>query len=229
MEKINYLVVFKESFTLVILVFCSVLSVTFAIERWLFFRKAAPGNIERLIWKIRKLLDGGKTDEALELVTRMTSPAGRICRYAMMHCDMEKTDLENLLATKCQEEKIILEKYLGVLGTMGNIAPFIGLFGTVVGIIKAFRDLAVSSTGGPTVVAKGIAEALVATAGGLAVAIPAVILYNYFMRKLKVRMSELEIISTRMIILLNSYRNAGGLHFHSPPPQPGGKHTAVRL
>ncbi len=87
---------------------------------------------------------------------------------------------------------------------MGNIAPFIGLFGTVVGIIKAFRDLALSGTGGPTVVARGIAEALVATAAGLAVAIPAVIIFNYFTRRVKVIMSELEIFSARLIITMGN-------------------------
>jgi biopolymer transport protein ExbB/TolQ len=117
---------------------------------------------------------------------------------------MSRKDLEELLATKRQEERLGMERNLGVLGTMGNIAPFIGLFGTVVGIIKAFRDLALSGSAGPTVVAKGIAEALVATAGGLAVAIPAVIIYNYFMRKTKVISSELEIFSARLVIMLEA-------------------------
>ena len=97
-----------------------------------------------------------------------------------------------------------MERYLVVLGTMGNTAPFIGLFGTVIGIIKAFRDLALAGAGGPAVVAKGIAEALVATAGGLAVAIPAVIVYNYFMRKVKDRSVEMEVVSARLLVLLGA-------------------------
>jgi len=68
------------------------------------------------------------------------------------------------------------------LGSIGNVSPFIGLFGTVLGIIRAFHDLAMSSGGGPSVVANGIAEALVATAVGLFVAVPAVIAYNFFVR-----------------------------------------------
>ena len=95
-----------------------------------------------------------------------------------------------------------LERYLGILGPLGNISPFIGLIGTVGGIIKAFRDLAMAGGGGPSVVAKGIAEALVATAGGLLVAIPAVIVYNYFMRKVKHLSVEMDVASIRLLVML---------------------------
>ena len=81
--------------------------------------------------------------------------------------------------------KLTLEKRLGILATFGNNAPFIGLFGTVLGVIKAFYDLGNSSEFGVKVVMQGISEALVATAMGLFVAIPSVIAYNYFVRKIK--------------------------------------------
>jgi biopolymer transport protein ExbB len=77
------------------------------------------------------------------------------------------------------------ERYLVVLGTLGNNAPFIGLFGTVLGIIKAFDDLRKDATGGADVVHEGISEALVATAIGLLVAIPAVVAFNYFNRRIR--------------------------------------------
>ncbi len=85
-----------------------------------------------------------------------------------------------------------LERYLGVLGTVGSTSPFVGLFGTVLGIITAFRALAIAEGAGPAVVADGIAVALVATAGGLLVAIPAVIAYNYFVRAVQRISVELE-------------------------------------
>jgi len=81
--------------------------------------------------------------------------------------------------------KLSLEKRLGILATFGNNAPFIGLFGTVLGIIKAFHDLGISKEFGVRVVMTGISEALVATAMGLFVAIPSVIAYNYFVRRVK--------------------------------------------
>ncbi len=204
MENINYLAVFKDSFTLVILLFCSLLSFTFAFERWFFFRKARQKKIDDFLSHVSGMLKEGKIEDALKYTAKGDSPVSRLFHYALQNRHMSRRDLEELLATKRQEERLSLERNLGVLGTMGNIAPFIGLFGTVVGIIKAFRDLALSGTGGPTVVAKGIAEALVATAGGLAVAIPAVIIYNYFMRKTKVISSELEIFSARLLIMLET-------------------------
>ncbi|WP_456399452.1 MotA/TolQ/ExbB proton channel family protein [Persephonella sp.] len=92
---------------------------------------------------------------------------------------------ENFLDYDPLELKLTLEKRLGILATFGNNAPFIGLFGTVLGIIKAFHDLGTSTEFGVRVVMQGISEALVATAMGLFVAIPAVISYNYFVRKVK--------------------------------------------
>ena len=204
MGNINILAVLRDSFTLVILIFCSFLSVTLAFERWWFFRKARRQNGDELLEQVGGLLKEGKADKALELTPKSDSPVSRLLNYALRYRDMAKNDLVELLSTKRQEEKLRFERFLGVLGTMGNIAPFIGLFGTVVGIIKAFRDLALSGVGGPTVVAKGIAEALVATAAGLAVAIPAVIVFNYFTRRLKVIMSELEIFSARLVIMLSN-------------------------
>ncbi len=204
MENINYLNVLRDSFTLVVLVLCSLLSFTVAFERWWFFRKSRHRKVDDFLAHISGMLKEGKMDKALEYTGKIDSPVSRLFHYALRHHEMSKRDLEELLATKRQEEKLNLERFLGVLGTMGNIAPFIGLFGTVIGIIKAFRDLALSGVGGPTVVARGIAEALVATAAGLAVAIPAVIIYNYFTRRVKVIMSELEIFSARLIITMGN-------------------------
>jgi biopolymer transport protein ExbB len=204
MENINYLNVLRDSFTLVVLVLCSLLSFTVAFERWWFFRKARHRKVDDFLTHISGMLKEGKMDKALEYTGNIDSPVSRLFHYALRHHEMSKRDLEELLATKRQEEKLNLERFLGVLGTMGNIAPFIGLFGTVIGIIKAFRDLALSGVGGPTVVARGIAEALVATAAGLAVAIPAVIIYNYFTRRVKVIMSELEIFSSRLLITMGN-------------------------
>jgi biopolymer transport protein ExbB len=81
--------------------------------------------------------------------------------------------------------RLDMERNLGVLGTLGNNAPFIGLFGTVLGIIKAFADLSRNQAGGAGAVMSGISEALVATAVGLMVAIPAVIAFNFFQGRVR--------------------------------------------
>ena len=103
-----------------------------------------------------------------------------------------------------------MRRNIWILGTIGSAAPFIGLFGTVVGIMRAFHSMAEAGAGGFAVVAAGISEALVATALGLAVAILAVAIYNYF----QVRLSELQTIMrvgvTRMVDGICAYRGQGG-------------------
>jgi biopolymer transport protein ExbB len=99
------------------------------------------------------------------------------------------------LAGARAHERARAERFLVILGTLGNNAPFIGLFGTVLGIIKSFHDLGRSQAGGASVVMQGISEALVATAVGLLVAIPAVVAYNAFMRVLRGQMARADEIA----------------------------------
>ena len=194
---------FRDSFTLLILLFCSLLSITFMIERWLYFRRA-DGRSDEILGHVHKLLESGKSDQAVAYAQKHPSAVSQVIHYGLLHASRPRRDLQELLETKRLEERLGLERYLAVLGTLGNISPFIGLFGTVVGIIKAFRDLALAGGGGPSVVAKGIAEALVATAGGLMVAIPAVVIYNYFMRRVKTISTDMEVAATRLIVMLGA-------------------------
>ena len=203
MGDIHILQLFRESFTLVIMLFLSVLSITFTIERWWYFR-GASGKSDDILGAVRKHMEGGKTDSAVVWCQKHPSAVAQVVGYGLMHAGRSRKDLEELMSSKLKEERMKLERYLAILGTLGNISPFIGLFGTVIGIIKAFRDLAASGTGGPSVVAAGIAEALVSTAAGLIVAIPAAILYNYFMGRLKRTTVEMEVASTRLIVMLGA-------------------------
>lgn len=203
MGDIHILQLFRESFTLVVMLFLSVLSVTFALERWWYFRGAA-GKSEDVLSGVRKQLEGGKPEAAASWCQKHPSAVAQVVAYGLVHAGRSRKDLEELMLSKLKEERLKLERFLAILGTLGNISPFIGLFGTVVGIIKAFRDLAASGTGGPSVVAQGIAEALVSTAAGLLVAIPAAILYNYFMGRLKRTTVEMEVASARLIVMLGA-------------------------
>jgi biopolymer transport protein ExbB/TolQ len=203
MGDIQIIQLFRQSFTLVIMLFLSVLSVTFALERLWYFR-SVHSTAEEILAAVRKFIEGGKTDQAAAWCQKHPSAVAQVVGYGLANATRSRQDLEELMTTKLKEERMKLERFLPVLGTLGNISPFIGLFGTVVGIIKAFRDLAASGTGGPTVVAQGIAEALVSTAAGLLVAIPAAILYNYFMGRLKRQTVEMEVASTRLVVLLEA-------------------------
>jgi biopolymer transport protein ExbB len=153
-------------------------------NRFKVFRARAKEE-ELLGNRLPDLLVKGKMREAQKLVENASSPEGIILRDCLSHLSLGREGLEQILESAKIREKMILEENLLVLGTLGNNAPFIGLFGTVLGIIKAFNDLAIQGTSGSTVVMQGVSEALVATAMGLLIAIPAVVSYNYFQGQIK--------------------------------------------
>jgi biopolymer transport protein ExbB len=206
--NIDFIQVFRSSFTLMILLVCSILAVSFAVERFLYYRRAKVDST-RFLSKIKMALENDNYQEAISICERDRSPVATVLRVGLMNAKLPYHQLQELLTATREEERVKLERYLGVLGTLGNSTPFIGLFGTVVGIIKAFHDLASSGSGGPTVVAAGIAEALVSTAGGLAVAIPCVMLFNYFMRKVKNMDVEMEATAKRFLIILTAKSEEG--------------------
>ncbi|MBI3297346.1 MAG: MotA/TolQ/ExbB proton channel family protein [Elusimicrobia bacterium] len=106
---------------------------------------------------------------------------------------------EDRLAAVTLDERRYLESRLLVLGTLGSNAPFVGLFGTVLGVIRAFHDLSQNAGAGPEVVMRGLSEALIATAVGLFVAIPSVVAYNYLQKKVADILSGVESLSRRLL------------------------------
>jgi biopolymer transport protein ExbB len=169
-----------------ILIFASVLSVTVMIERLIYFwRNRTP--VERFIEPFAERLNRGDINGAAALADVTKGAEARIAKVALANFDEGEQAVEQMMASRKVAERLRFERYLMILGTMGNNAPFFGLFGTVLGIIKAFHELgqAGNNATGATGVMSGISEALVATAMGLLVAIPAVIAYNYFSKKVK--------------------------------------------
>lgn len=206
MGNIDYIKIFFASFTLWILLGCSVIAFTVTLERLIYFRrtKFKPKKFLEILGKLQSFIREQKAEgEMSNLVQGLKGPLPDLIRTAITNKDRSKVELDELLTAARMEQRLVLERYLSVLGTLGNTAPFIGLFGTVVGIIKAFHDLAISGTGGPAVVAAGISEALVATAAGLLVAIPSVIVYNYFMKRVKEMATIMEVSSIRLLVVLH--------------------------
>ena len=150
--------------------------------------------------------------EALQTArNQVTTPAGRIFTDVLARHSSDSLEyLADLTEEKRFEEVEALKGPLWVLGTAGASAPFIGLFGTVVGIIKAFHNMAIMGSGGFSVVASGISEALVATALGLIVAIIAVVFYNYFLTRIERIEAALTIASNRILDSIHLGRQAHG-------------------
>jgi biopolymer transport protein ExbB len=172
----------------------SVLSVGVTFERWLFYRKQTV-DAEPLSRQLQELLRSGRADQALALAESLPAMEGRSVAACLRCLDQGPDSMERELAATLTQERLRYERNLIILGTLGNNAPFIGLFGTVLGIIKAFMDLAGDIAGGAAVVMAGISEALVATAIGLLVAIPSVVAYNVLKAKVRGTVANAEYLS----------------------------------
>ena len=156
----------------------SIASFAIFVERLWRFRGLAVGTRELTKSTIEALVqrDVGK---ARTLCEESDQPISEIFLEAMRWRNVPLEDLERVLATSRQEASYDLKRGLWLIGTVGSLAPYVGLFGTVIGIIGAFGDMAEHGAGGFEVVASGISEALIATAAGLAVAIIALAFFNY--------------------------------------------------
>ena len=167
------------------LILLSIVSVTVVLER-LWSLKNMGSVTLRITESLLEPIKKGQRDLAIAICKQNSqSPAARIFLNVLEREGSQGLDTASTFASEAMfEETQKLKKHLWILGTVASSAPFIGLLGTVVGIIKAFESMAVAGTGGFAVVAAGISEALVATALGLAVAIIAVIFYNYFQTRI---------------------------------------------
>jgi len=182
----------KGGWTIGILVVLSILVVAVLIERLGYYRKAFK-PLQELLQALNSTLGKGGHKEGLETCDRIGGFLGHIARAGIL-ARMEKADPSKAMEREAKLQLLELERRLPFLATIGAIAPFIGLFGTVLGIIQAFHDLTLANAGGAAVVSQGIAEALFATATGLFVAILSVFIYNMFQARLNRAAQEAEIL-----------------------------------
>jgi biopolymer transport protein ExbB len=182
-----------------ILLACSIVSIAVILERWNYFKKRKM-NVHDFFEKIGTILSS--KENAMEKCSILKEPMAHITHLALMNADGSRETLELLVDRSIRLQVVESERFVPLLGTIAGVAPFIGLLGTVIGIIRAFRSLAMVGSGGPQVVAGGIAEALVATAVGLMVAIPALVAYNYFSTKIRQMTETMEICSDALVEML---------------------------
>ena len=168
----------------------SVISLGIALERAVYlFRRSA--DVESLASKLELHLADGDLEGARVRLKQSASTEAQVVLAGLAKVDGGAKAAAEAMIAATTVERMKLERGVAFLGTLGNNAPFLGLFGTVIGIIMAFEQLGHAGIGGagggsaPTEVMSSIAEALVATAVGLAVAIPSVATYNYFQRRIR--------------------------------------------
>lgn len=192
------------------LIIASVIVFAITLER-LWSLRGIIGSTAKLTTLVVPLIAKGDFAAARDAVAKHRQcPARRVFGDLLDSGNAPVTDLERVAEERQFEETQGAQSYLWVIGTIGSAAPFIGLFGTVMGIIRAFHSMAIAGTGGFGVVASGISEALIATALGLAVGIVAVVLYNYFTSKVDRIDASLKIGSARVLEAMTAARRAHG-------------------
>jgi biopolymer transport protein ExbB/TolQ len=199
-----------SSWILYLLLGLSVLALTVMVDRiWFFFQERTP--MPMLVAAVSELRRDGP-DAALETLARARSMPVAVARACLSHAHEGIAAVEERKAGAIEQERARYEKRLAFLGTLGNNAPFMGLFGTVLGIIRAFHDLAGSSLQGTQAVMSGIAESLAATGVGLLVALPAVAAYNLFTRKVERTISVSEVLAHEILAILKAEPAGGSVH-----------------
>jgi len=186
---------------LYLLILLSMLSVMVVLERLLYYRKNAS-DVPAISNTLVENLNDGKVSECIESLSAFKGAETEVLIEGLNNFGKGRTVATELMESMALKQQQLLDRWLTVIGTIGSNAPFIGLLGTVLGIIKAFNDLAFNTEGGPSVVMSGIAEALVATAVGLLVAIPAVIFFNYFKNRQKIIMGNIAQVQRVMLAFI---------------------------
>ncbi len=188
---------------LILLLLLSVYSISIILERFFKLRSTVSLSRKLMAYCRHPLRSENyqKVEDACRKEVVKNTPAAALILRLVQECNRPQAELEKIADSVIDWEVTKLQRRLTILGTLGSITPFIGLFGTVIGVMHAFKDLAANTatSAGASVVAAGIAEALVNTAAGLFVAVPAVIAYNYYLSKTNYFAKELENIADEII------------------------------
>ncbi|OGR82424.1 MAG: hypothetical protein A3J74_07975 [Elusimicrobia bacterium RIFCSPHIGHO2_02_FULL_57_9] len=182
---------------LLVMVLLSIYSIALIWERWRFFKRSTA-ELKEFLGRLRRIREGGDLAEAVTLCRSHKGPASSIV-MASLSGPTNREERRRCAQRAIDRAAAGMQRGMPTLGTIASTAPFIGLFGTVVGVMRAFKDLAGAAGAGPGVVAIGISEALVCTAAGLFVAIPAVAAYNYFNNRTQRFAEEMSWVSEEIL------------------------------
>ena len=191
---------------MVLIVLCSIVVLAICIERLITLnaKKIAPPHLLATVWK---QLKAGEMDAARLKTLKQSSPLGRILAAGLSNAYHGRDVMKESIQEAAQHVVHDLERYLNTLGTIAAISPLLGLLGTVLGMIKVFAEIMSQGTGNASVLAGGISEALITTAAGLTVAIPALVMHRYFTGKIDAIVVELEQETIKLVDALHSEEN----------------------
>lgn len=219
-ERLLKIALLGSEWVLYLLVALSVVSLATMVERWVFFLRRRD-NLELLRRRLIERLDAGEVREAAQLLEKSRSIEARLALEALRWAYAGPEAIADAVDAELLRQKKELERGTNLLGTLGNNAPFVGLLGTVLGVIIAFDALGGTgqNMGAMGNVMAGIAEALVATGVGLFVALPAVVAYNVIQK----RIGDVETHALSLTKLISAYARAEGPEFGSLLEEPSGE------
>jgi biopolymer transport protein ExbB len=213
------------------LLLCSIAAVAVVIERLVFFSQQ-HGDTQGLLRQIGAKIEQDDYNGAVRICNENKGMLPKILRFGLERGRKGRADITDALSIALMQQLNSLERYLAIIGTIAVIAPFVGLFGTVLGIIHAFDDIALKGNSTPAVVAAGVGEALITTAAGLFVAVLAVIFFNYFKTRIKAYNQEMIVAANQLAEMLH-FHNIGepiptDLYRRGTPVAPGPPAAAAR-
>ena len=189
------------------IILCSVAALAIIGERFWSLQKkyVAPPN---LLAQVQQLLARNELEPSHLAALRDSSPLGRILAAGLVNRDHDREIVKEAVENTGRHVVPELERYLRSLGTIAAISPFLGLFGTVIGMIQMFSGIGQHGVGDPSIVAAGISTALITTAGGLAVAIPSLMFYRYFRGRVNELLLEMEQEAVKLVEILHGDRES---------------------
>lgn len=199
----------KGGIILWVIMALSVVGLAIIIERVLYFRSIKTDE-DKLFQRVKASVEKGHFDEALSICDNNESPLSALIKVGIEYRSYPESAQKEVLKDAAAQEVPRLERNVSTLGTIAHIAPLLGLLGTVTGTMKAFGVLGrFGSVADPSILAKGISEALITTVGGIVVAVPAVIFYNLLVTKVNLILLKMENQVTVLVMMINSGKRRG--------------------
>lgn len=193
----------KGGIILVVIMVSSVIALAIIIERYLFFRKNRVDE-EVIMRRLEQTLAKSNFDEALAICETTQSPITNLMKVGIEHREYSREIIKMAISDAANMEVPKMERYLSFLGTIAHVAPLLGLLGTVTGNIRAFGVLGATGIGAgdPARLAQGISEALITTAAGIIVSVPAIGFYNYLVSRVNHSIIRLENRVNELVLYL---------------------------
>jgi biopolymer transport protein ExbB len=206
--------------TMIGLIILSVVAVAIVIER-LFFFATQHADSKALLRQLGQKISTDDLSGAVKICQQSKGMLPRVLEFGLARGEKNRADITDALSIALMENLNSLERNLSIIGTIAVIAPFVGLFGTVLGVIRTFDDIAIKGNSSPAVVSAGVSEALITTAAGLLVAIIAVIFFNYFKTRIKGYNQDMIVAANQLAEMLHFHNTGAPIPTDLYKPAPG--------